>query len=52
MEPDHPAVVAMPHGVISPEMVEDLYSDNVLKQLESTQKFRYCGSRVAKLIAW
>ena len=52
MEPDHPAVVAMPHGVISPEMVEDLYSDNVLKQLESTQKFRYCGSRVTKLIAW
>ena len=46
MEPDQPAVVAMLHGVISPEMVEDLYSDNVPKQLESTQKFRYCHVQI------
>ncbi len=40
MEPDQPAVIAMLHGVISPEMVQDLYSNEVQKQLEATQKFR------------
>ena len=46
MEPDQPAVLAMLHGVISPEMVEDLYSDVLQKQLESTQKFRYTLHRL------
>jgi importin subunit alpha-1 len=45
MEPDQPAVVAMLHGVISPEMVQDLYSNEIQKQLEATQKFRKLLSR-------
>lgn len=46
MEPDHhPAVLTTPHGVISPEMVQDLYSGEVSKQLDATQKFRKLLSR-------
>ena len=33
------------HGVITPEMVAALYSDNVDAQLEATQKFRKLLSR-------
>jgi len=45
MEPDQAAVLATAHGVISPEMVQALYSDNVKDQLESTQRFRKLLSR-------
>ena len=45
MEPDHAAVLATAHGVISPEMVQALYSDSVKDQLESTQRFRKLLSR-------
>ena len=45
MEPDHPGVLATAHGVITPEMVQALYSDNIKDQLESTQRFRKLLSR-------
>ena len=45
MEPDTPGVLATAHGVITPEMVQALYSDNVSDQLESTQRFRKLLSR-------
>ena len=45
MEPDQAAVLATAHGVISPEMVQALYSDSVKDQLESTQRFRKLLSR-------
>ena len=45
MEPDQPGVLATAHGVITPEMVQALYSDNIKDQLESTQRFRKLLSR-------
>lgn len=47
MEPDteQPGLLATAHGVITPEMVAALYSDNVKDQLESTQRFRKLLSR-------
>jgi importin subunit alpha-2 len=45
MAEDHTAVLATAHGVISPEMVQALYSDNVKDQLEATQRFRKLLSR-------
>jgi len=44
-EPDQPGVLATAHGVITPEMVQALYSDSVKDQLESTQRFRKLLSR-------
>ena len=45
MEPGQTAVLDTAHGVISPELVQALYSDNVKDQLESTQRFRKLLSR-------
>ena len=45
MEPDQPGVLATAHGVITPEMVQALYTDNLKDQLESTQRFRKLLSR-------
>ena len=38
-------VVNTIHGVITPEMVNALYTDNVEAQLDATQKFRKLLSR-------
>ena len=45
MEPDQTAVLDTAHGVISLEMVQAFYSDNVKDKLESNQRFRKLLSR-------
>ena len=45
MEPDTPGVLATAHGLITPEMVQALYSSDIKDQLESTQRFRKLLSR-------